>query len=150
MATWPGWITAFPSTRRRRSHLQTNHIKILIFLVEYYNCQCDVINHFLFRIAVSSFFLVIKTFNKSCVFYFVGFLSIYKKALGFSAFCALLFSVLVPPTNFPTKHFSLCLSLSMEETSKLQLPETFLSFLEANGLDPSIYTHGNSIPRYVR
>ncbi|KAG7539551.1 S-adenosyl-L-methionine-dependent methyltransferase [Arabidopsis suecica] len=38
----------------------------------------------------------------------------------------------------------------MEETSKLQLPETFLSFLEANGLDPSIYTHGNSIPRYVR
>jgi 16S rRNA C967 or C1407 C5-methylase (RsmB/RsmF family) len=38
----------------------------------------------------------------------------------------------------------------MEETSKLQLPESFLSFLEANGLDPSIYTHGDSIPRYVR
>ncbi|CAA7056985.1 unnamed protein product [Microthlaspi erraticum] len=38
----------------------------------------------------------------------------------------------------------------MEETSKLQLPETFLRFLEANGLDPSIYTHGDSIPRYVR
>ncbi|KFK28278.1 hypothetical protein AALP_AA8G495700 [Arabis alpina] len=38
----------------------------------------------------------------------------------------------------------------MEETSKLQLPETFLSFLEANGIDPSIYTHRDSIPRYVR
>ncbi|ESQ31092.1 hypothetical protein EUTSA_v10004380mg [Eutrema salsugineum] len=38
----------------------------------------------------------------------------------------------------------------MGETSKLQLPETFLSFLEANGLDPSIYTHRDSIPRYVR
>ncbi|VVB18366.1 unnamed protein product [Arabis nemorensis] len=38
----------------------------------------------------------------------------------------------------------------MEEPSKLQLPETFLSFLEANGIDPSIYSHGDSIPRYVR
>ncbi|XP_019088055.1 PREDICTED: uncharacterized protein LOC104729111 [Camelina sativa] len=38
-----------------------------------------------------------------------------------------------------------------EETSKLQqFPESFLSFLEANGLDPSIYTHADSIPRYVR
>lgn len=38
----------------------------------------------------------------------------------------------------------------MEETSKTQLPESFLSFLEANGLDPSIYAQGDSVPRYVR
>ncbi|CAN8251324.1 unnamed protein product [Cochlearia groenlandica] len=40
----------------------------------------------------------------------------------------------------------------MEETSssKLQLPETFLRFLEDNGIDPSIYTKGDSIPRYLR
>ncbi|KAL1217063.1 rRNA (cytosine-C(5))-methyltransferase NOP2C [Cardamine amara subsp. amara] len=38
----------------------------------------------------------------------------------------------------------------MDETSKLQLPENFLKFLEANGIDPSIYTNGDSVPRYVR
>ncbi|XP_023642661.1 uncharacterized protein LOC17877220 isoform X2 [Capsella rubella] len=38
----------------------------------------------------------------------------------------------------------------MEGTSKLEFPESFLSFLKANGLDPSIYAGGNSIPRYVR
>ncbi|KAJ0234381.1 S-adenosyl-L-methionine-dependent methyltransferases superfamily protein [Hirschfeldia incana] len=35
-------------------------------------------------------------------------------------------------------------------SKQLQLPETFLSFLEANGIDPSIYNHGDSLPRYVR
>ncbi|CAH2043038.1 unnamed protein product [Thlaspi arvense] len=56
-----------------------------------------------------------------------------------------------PPAILRPSALSLSLiSILMEETSKLQLPETFLSFLEANGIDPSIYTHGDSIPRYVR
>ncbi|XP_010550470.1 PREDICTED: uncharacterized protein LOC104821331 [Tarenaya hassleriana] len=38
----------------------------------------------------------------------------------------------------------------MEDTSKLPLPEAFLSFLKTNGLDPSIYTDSYSLPRYIR
>ncbi|GMN29072.1 hypothetical protein TIFTF001_002284 [Ficus carica] len=37
-----------------------------------------------------------------------------------------------------------------EETSMLPLPEAFVDFLEANGLDPSIYSATDSIPRYIR
>ncbi|KAL0692140.1 hypothetical protein Bca4012_059320 [Brassica carinata] len=35
-------------------------------------------------------------------------------------------------------------------SKQLQLPESFLSFLEENGIDPSIYNQGDSVPRYVR
>ncbi|KAF5735946.1 S-adenosyl-L-methionine-dependent methyltransferases superfamily protein isoform 1 [Tripterygium wilfordii] len=38
----------------------------------------------------------------------------------------------------------------MDNVSELDLPEAFLDFLEANGLDPSIYVAGDCIPRYVR
>ncbi|OMO55819.1 Bacterial Fmu (Sun)/eukaryotic nucleolar NOL1/Nop2p [Corchorus capsularis] len=38
----------------------------------------------------------------------------------------------------------------MEEISKLPLPEAFLSFLEENGIDPSIYKASDSTPRYLR
>lgn len=38
----------------------------------------------------------------------------------------------------------------MEQTSKLALPDAFLDFLKANGLDPSIYTATDSTPRYIR
>ncbi|GMI68200.1 tRNA methyltransferase 4g [Hibiscus trionum] len=38
----------------------------------------------------------------------------------------------------------------MEEHSKSPLPEAFLSFLEENGIDPSIYTASDSTPRYLR
>ncbi|XWS33872.1 hypothetical protein CRYUN_Cryun22dG0120200 [Craigia yunnanensis] len=38
----------------------------------------------------------------------------------------------------------------MEEISKLPLPEAFLNFLEANGIDPSIYMASDSPPRYLR
>ncbi|CAI0392857.1 unnamed protein product [Linum tenue] len=38
----------------------------------------------------------------------------------------------------------------MAETSGLPLPGPFLDFLEANGLNPAIYTASNSIPRYIR
>ncbi|XVF18039.1 hypothetical protein REPUB_Repub10bG0177100 [Reevesia pubescens] len=38
----------------------------------------------------------------------------------------------------------------MEEISKLPFPEAFLNFLEANGIDPSIYTASDSTPRYLR
>ncbi|KAL5557543.1 hypothetical protein UlMin_039779 [Ulmus minor] len=37
-----------------------------------------------------------------------------------------------------------------EEASKLPLPEAFVDFLEANGLDPSLYSANESIPRYIR
>lgn len=32
----------------------------------------------------------------------------------------------------------------------LPLPEKFVDFLNDNGLDPSIYTFSDSIPRYIR
>ncbi|CAH8354096.1 unnamed protein product [Eruca vesicaria subsp. sativa] len=35
-------------------------------------------------------------------------------------------------------------------SKELQLPESFVRFLEDNGIDPSIYNHGDSLPRYVR
>ncbi|KDP46784.1 hypothetical protein JCGZ_06572 [Jatropha curcas] len=38
----------------------------------------------------------------------------------------------------------------MDEISKLPLPEAFLDFLHENGLDPSIYTVSDKIPRYIR
>ena len=38
----------------------------------------------------------------------------------------------------------------MEQSSKLALPDAFLDFLKANGLDPSIYTATDSTPRYIR
>lgn len=38
----------------------------------------------------------------------------------------------------------------MEESSTLPLPDAFLDFLKANGLDPSIYTASDSTPRYIR
>ncbi|KAF5753049.1 hypothetical protein HS088_TW01G00967 [Tripterygium wilfordii] len=38
----------------------------------------------------------------------------------------------------------------MDKVSELPLPEDFLDFVEANGLDPSIYAAGDCIPRYVR
>ncbi|KAH1113335.1 hypothetical protein J1N35_006713 [Gossypium stocksii] len=38
----------------------------------------------------------------------------------------------------------------MEEPSKSPLPEAFLSFLQANGIDPSIYIASDSTPRYLR
>lgn len=38
----------------------------------------------------------------------------------------------------------------MEASSDLPLPDAFLDFLKANGLDPSIYTASDSTPRYVR
>uniref|UniRef100_A0A2P2JLV6 Multisite-specific tRNA:cytosine-C5-methyltransferase trm4b n=1 Tax=Rhizophora mucronata TaxID=61149 RepID=A0A2P2JLV6_RHIMU len=38
----------------------------------------------------------------------------------------------------------------MEGISKLPLPNSFVEFLEANGLDPSIYTTIHSTPRYIR
>ncbi|XP_015889744.3 rRNA (cytosine-C(5))-methyltransferase NOP2C isoform X2 [Ziziphus jujuba] len=37
-----------------------------------------------------------------------------------------------------------------EETSKLPLPGAFVEFLEANGVDPSIYSDTDSTPRYIR
>ncbi|XP_028805933.1 uncharacterized protein LOC114760809 [Neltuma alba] len=37
-----------------------------------------------------------------------------------------------------------------QEASKLPLPDAFLAFLGANGLDPSIYTTLESTPRYIR
>ncbi|XP_071711171.1 rRNA (cytosine-C(5))-methyltransferase NOP2C [Rutidosis leptorrhynchoides] len=33
---------------------------------------------------------------------------------------------------------------------KLPLPDAFLQFLNDNGIDPSIYTHGDCTPRYIR
>ncbi|KAI3767862.1 hypothetical protein L2E82_18291 [Cichorium intybus] len=38
----------------------------------------------------------------------------------------------------------------MEATSNLPLPDAFLEFLNENGIDPSIYTAGDSTPRYIR
>ncbi|KAI4327743.1 hypothetical protein L6164_020168 [Bauhinia variegata] len=38
----------------------------------------------------------------------------------------------------------------MEDAEKLPLPGAFLDFLKENGLDPSIYTAIDSIPRYIR
>ncbi|KAB1199445.1 Multisite-specific tRNA:(cytosine-C(5))-methyltransferase trm4b [Morella rubra] len=38
----------------------------------------------------------------------------------------------------------------MEESSTFPLPDAFLDFLKANGLDPSIYTASDSTPRYIR
>ncbi|TYH78719.1 hypothetical protein ES332_D03G008900v1 [Gossypium tomentosum] len=38
----------------------------------------------------------------------------------------------------------------MEEPSKSPLPEAFLRFLQANGIDPSIYIASDSTPRYLR
>ncbi|XP_061357179.1 rRNA (cytosine-C(5))-methyltransferase NOP2C isoform X1 [Gastrolobium bilobum] len=38
----------------------------------------------------------------------------------------------------------------MEYVSKLPLPDAFVHFLESNGLDPSIYTAIDSIPRFIR
>ncbi|KAB2094808.1 hypothetical protein ERO13_A02G171400v2 [Gossypium hirsutum] len=38
----------------------------------------------------------------------------------------------------------------MEDPSKSPLPEAFLSFLQANGIDPSIYIASDSTPRYLR
>lgn len=38
----------------------------------------------------------------------------------------------------------------MEETSKLQLPDAFVDFLNENGVDPSIYNATDSTPRYIR
>ncbi|XP_022741629.1 uncharacterized protein LOC111293137 [Durio zibethinus] len=38
----------------------------------------------------------------------------------------------------------------MEKISKLPLPKAFLNFLEANGIDPSIYSASDSTPRYLR
>ncbi|KAG2284676.1 hypothetical protein Bca52824_055896 [Brassica carinata] len=35
-------------------------------------------------------------------------------------------------------------------SKQLELPESFVRFLEANGIDPSIYNEGDSLPRYVR
>ncbi|CAJ1942337.1 unnamed protein product [Sphenostylis stenocarpa] len=37
-----------------------------------------------------------------------------------------------------------------ENAAKASLPEAFLHFLEANGLDPSLYTAIDSTPRYIR
>ncbi|PON89349.1 RNA (C5-cytosine) methyltransferase, subfamily [Trema orientale] len=37
-----------------------------------------------------------------------------------------------------------------EETLKLPLPDAFVDFLDANGLDPSIYSQTDSTPRYIR
>lgn len=36
------------------------------------------------------------------------------------------------------------------DAPKLPLPESFLDFLNDNGLDPSIYAASQSIPRYIR
>ncbi|KAL9682762.1 hypothetical protein QQ045_014570 [Rhodiola kirilowii] len=38
----------------------------------------------------------------------------------------------------------------MEEAPVLPLPDAFLEFLRENGIDPSIYTAAESIPRYIR
>ncbi|KAK8367727.1 hypothetical protein V6Z12_A02G205500 [Gossypium hirsutum] len=38
----------------------------------------------------------------------------------------------------------------MEDPSKSPLPEAFLSFLQENGIDPSIYIASDSTPRYLR
>ncbi|KAJ8764264.1 hypothetical protein K2173_006004 [Erythroxylum novogranatense] len=38
----------------------------------------------------------------------------------------------------------------MDEASILPLPESFLQFLQENGIDPSIYTASDSTPRYLR
>ncbi|TYI41038.1 hypothetical protein ES332_A02G206200v1 [Gossypium tomentosum] len=38
----------------------------------------------------------------------------------------------------------------MEDPSQSPLPEAFLSFLQANGIDPSIYIASDSTPRYLR
>ncbi|CAF2145550.1 ribosomal RNA small subunit methyltransferase F isoform X1 [Brassica rapa] len=35
-------------------------------------------------------------------------------------------------------------------SKQLELPESFVRFLEANDIDPSIYNEGDSLPRYVR
>ncbi|CAK7334245.1 unnamed protein product [Dovyalis caffra] len=37
-----------------------------------------------------------------------------------------------------------------EETAKLPLPDTFLEFLQTNGIDPSIYPAIETTPRYIR
>ncbi|XP_042468281.1 rRNA (cytosine-C(5))-methyltransferase NOP2C-like isoform X2 [Zingiber officinale] len=37
-----------------------------------------------------------------------------------------------------------------QKTGALPLPDAFLHFLEANGLDPSIYTKAETVPRYIR
>ncbi|KAM7252369.1 hypothetical protein ACFE04_024252 [Oxalis oulophora] len=42
------------------------------------------------------------------------------------------------------------MSLSLPLPLPLPLPEAFLNFLEANSLDPSIYSSITSIPRYIR
>ncbi|KAI3725889.1 hypothetical protein L1987_65685 [Smallanthus sonchifolius] len=41
-------------------------------------------------------------------------------------------------------------SKGMEATSNLPLPDAFLEFLNENGIDPSIYSAGDFLPRYVR
>ncbi|XP_062102712.1 rRNA (cytosine-C(5))-methyltransferase NOP2C isoform X2 [Humulus lupulus] len=37
-----------------------------------------------------------------------------------------------------------------EQTSNSPLPDAFVNFLDANGLDPSIYSASDSTPRYIR
>lgn len=37
-----------------------------------------------------------------------------------------------------------------EDAPELPLPESFLDFLNDNGLDPSIYAASQSTPRYIR
>ncbi|KAL2907119.1 putative ribosomal RNA small subunit methyltransferase B [Bienertia sinuspersici] len=38
----------------------------------------------------------------------------------------------------------------METTANLPLPDAFIDFLKQNGLDPSIYTSSDTLPRYIR
>ncbi|PHT49945.1 hypothetical protein CQW23_09692 [Capsicum baccatum] len=40
--------------------------------------------------------------------------------------------------------------MDVEETPSLPLPAAFLNFLNQHGLDPSIYTATDSVPRYIR
>ncbi|XP_047266731.1 uncharacterized protein LOC107868193 isoform X2 [Capsicum annuum] len=40
--------------------------------------------------------------------------------------------------------------MDVEETPSLPLPDAFLNFLNQHGLDPSIYTATDSVPRYIR
>ncbi|KAM3394485.1 putative protein isoform X2 [Capsicum galapagoense] len=40
--------------------------------------------------------------------------------------------------------------MDVEETPNLPLPDAFLNFLNQHGLDPSIYTATDSVPRYIR
>jgi len=37
-----------------------------------------------------------------------------------------------------------------EDAAMAPLPEAFVHFLEANGLDPTLYTAIDSTPRYIR